>query len=61
MIMSSFPGFTYSLAQHSNLVPPQKSVSFSNNLYQQATNFGFQAQQGHPYHVHSTLNYNNPN
>ncbi|CAF3965784.1 unnamed protein product [Rotaria sordida] len=57
----SFPGFTYSLAQHSNLVPPQKSVSFSNNLYQQATNFGFQAQQGHPYHVHSALNYNNPN
>ncbi|CAF3930784.1 unnamed protein product [Rotaria sp. Silwood1] len=55
------PGFAYSPASHSHLVPPQKSVSFSNNLYQQATNFGFQAQQSHPYQGHSTINHNKPN
>ncbi|CAF4137981.1 unnamed protein product [Rotaria sp. Silwood2] len=57
----SFPGFTYSSTQHSHLVPPQRSVSYCNNLYQQTTNFGFQAQQGHPYQVHSAVSHNSPN
>ncbi|CAF4823453.1 unnamed protein product, partial [Rotaria socialis] len=50
-----------SSAQHSQLVPPQKSMSFTNNLYQQATNVGFQAQPGHPHQVRPGINYNNLN
>ncbi|CAM2710396.1 unnamed protein product [Rotaria socialis] len=57
----AFPGFPYSSAQHSQLVPPQKSMSFTNNLYQQATNVGFQAQPGHPHQVRPGINYNNLN
>ncbi|CAF3619703.1 unnamed protein product [Adineta steineri] len=58
----SSSGFVYPPpAQHSPFVPPQKSVSFGNNLYQQATNFGSQIQQNYPYSVHPAMAHNNPN
>ncbi|CAF4148159.1 unnamed protein product [Rotaria magnacalcarata] len=36
-------------------------MSFAHNLYQQATNVGFQAQQGYPNQVRPGINYNNLN
>jgi hypothetical protein len=49
----SSPAFAYPPTQHSHLLPHQKSLSFGNNLYQQATNFGSQSQM----HVLPAINH----
>jgi hypothetical protein len=53
----SSPGLAYPSTQHSHSLAHQKSLSFGNNLYQQASNFGSQSQLRFPSGInHANIN-----